>query len=266
MAGYTYFDIGTSGKMKGRIYWESRVVSVEANYSSVYARVEVARTDSYGPTTGTFTGDVNINGTAFTFSNHTSVNANWVALKDAIIDVYHNSDGTKQCFVGGTIHGPSGTSMAGQTVSGYQNVWLDTIPRKSDINAFNGNNITGNFNVTYTKKSSGFSQTLRIVANGTTIKTISNYGSGSNFSFTNAELGTLSNIMNNDVNLTAYLDTYSGGTKIGEDSRTNYCIWGRGRIKLGGTWYRAIPYIKINGVWKQAVPYVKVNGSWKKGV
>lgn len=268
MAGYTYFDIGTSGKMKGRIYWESQSNGVSANSSSVYARVEVARTDSYGPTTGTFTGDVNINGTAYTFSNHTSVNANWVSLKDARVNVAHNSDGTKVCFIGGTIHGPSGTSMEGKTVTGYINATLDTIPRASDLTGFSGTDITGSFSATYSAKSTSFTHTLRITSGSTTIKTISNYSSGSGFSFTTAELNTLNGLMTatNTINLTANLDTYNGSTKVGTSTRTNTCTWRRARIKLGGTWYKAIPYIKINGVWKQAIPFVKVNGAWKKGV
>lgn len=267
MAGYTYFSIGTSGRLQGRVYWESQSNGVSANSSSVYARVEVARTDAYGPTYGTWTGDVNINGTSQGFSQYAEVNDGWVSLKDMRINVGHNSDGTKQCYIGATVHGPSGTSMEGITVSGGITATLDTIPRASEIGTFSGTDVTGNFSVTYTAKSSSFTHKLRIVTGSTTLKTISNYGSGTSFSFTTSELTTLGNLMTatNTVNLTAYLDTYNGSTKIGDSSKTNSCTWRRARIKLGGAWKKAIPYIKINGAWHQAIPFVKVNGSWKKG-
>lgn len=38
------------------------------------------------------------------------------------------------------------------------------------------------------------------------------------------------------------------------------------RVKVGGVWKMAIPYIKINGVWKMAQPFVKVAGIWKKAI
>lgn len=36
------------------------------------------------------------------------------------------------------------------------------------------------------------------------------------------------------------------------------------RIKVGGVWKEAIPYVKVGGVWKLAQPYTKVSGTWKK--
>lgn len=36
------------------------------------------------------------------------------------------------------------------------------------------------------------------------------------------------------------------------------------RVKVGGVWKYAVPYVKVAGVWKLAEPYVKVGGVWKK--
>lgn len=36
------------------------------------------------------------------------------------------------------------------------------------------------------------------------------------------------------------------------------------RVKVGGVWKEAIPYVKVGGVWKLAQPFVKVSGTWKK--
>ena len=74
---------------------------------------------------------------------------------------------------------------------------------------------------------------------------------------------------NNDtVNISAVIETYNGGTKIGESSvLTNTCTINRNVwIKVNGVWKRGIPYVKINGVWKAGVPYIKVNGDWRKAI
>jgi hypothetical protein len=35
------------------------------------------------------------------------------------------------------------------------------------------------------------------------------------------------------------------------------------RVRDGGTWKFAVPYVKVAGVWRPAVPYVNVSGEWK---
>ena len=34
------------------------------------------------------------------------------------------------------------------------------------------------------------------------------------------------------------------------------------RVKVGGVWKNAIPYVKVAGVWKAAVVYIKKSGAW----
>lgn len=36
------------------------------------------------------------------------------------------------------------------------------------------------------------------------------------------------------------------------------------RVRIGGIWKYAIPYIKVSGIWKMATPFVKRAGVWKK--
>jgi len=36
------------------------------------------------------------------------------------------------------------------------------------------------------------------------------------------------------------------------------------RVKVGGLWKYAVPYVKVNGVWVMAQPFVKVAGVWKQ--
>ena len=126
-------SLGTSGKLKGRITWSSVSNGTNANTSTVTATIQAARTDAYGPTYGTWTGNLNIGGTNKTFSVYKSINDSWVTLYSFSITKAHNDDGTGTCSISGKINGPSGTSMAGISVSGSQTVTLDTIPRYATI-------------------------------------------------------------------------------------------------------------------------------------
>lgn len=77
--------------------------------------------------------------------------------------------------------------------------------------------------------------------------------------------------------------TSIGGLKPG----TMYNFWSRGRnavgwgpwsvgssvrtdsgarVKVNGVWKQAVPYVKVNGVWKLAQPYSKINGVWRKSI
>jgi len=38
------------------------------------------------------------------------------------------------------------------------------------------------------------------------------------------------------------------------------------RIRDGGVWKLAVPYVKVAGVWKLGVPFMKVSGTWKSMV
>jgi hypothetical protein len=38
------------------------------------------------------------------------------------------------------------------------------------------------------------------------------------------------------------------------------------RVKVGGVWKVAVPYVKVGGTWKQAIAYGKVGTAWKQGI
>ena len=87
---------------------------------------------------------------------------------------------------------------------------------------------------------------------------------------------------------TAFMNGGNGGVTItGLSPAQTYFVWSRGRnangwgpwsnrlsartvagarIKSGGAWHEAIPYVKVNGVWRLAQPYAKSGGTWKKGI
>ena len=118
----------TKASLEGRINWSSSSLGSDRNASSVYAELQVRRNDGY-TTTGTWTGFLEINDDQRNFSVRASVGSDWVTLISFSIEKAHNSDGTGSCDISGTGNGPSGTSMSGHSVSGSENVTLDTIPR-----------------------------------------------------------------------------------------------------------------------------------------
>lgn len=122
--------------LEGRINWSSTSNGSSSNTSNVWAELQVRRNDGY-TTTGTWNGALNIGGTEQSFSIHMSLSTSWVTVKSFTkSNVAHNDNGTGTCWISGYCNGPSGTSMAGATVSGNQTVTLDTIPRYLSITGF----------------------------------------------------------------------------------------------------------------------------------
>ncbi len=189
-------------------------------------------------------------------------------LSSGSFTVGHNSDGTKsiscsaECSGGGS-YGPGNGSCSGTLA-------LTTIPRSAVINTFNGDDIDGNFVVGYTKYVNDWQYYLRLsIQNGAQLRR-EPYASGTTFKLTEEEKNTIYNSIgdNDTVNISAVIETYNGGTKVGESSAsTNTCNVNRNMyLNVSGTWKRGIPYIKVNGEWKKGVPYIKINGEWKKAI
>lgn len=122
-------DLGSSGKMSGRITWSSSSNGPQNNNSNVTATLQVRRNDGYGPTTGTFTGSLFIHDEQQDYSVHARVSSDWITLKSFSKTVGHSGDGKGSCHIWGNISGPSGTSMSGSYVEADTWVTLDTIPR-----------------------------------------------------------------------------------------------------------------------------------------
>lgn len=128
-------SLGTSGAIIGQIIWSSSSNGTVANSSQVTASIQVKKTsNTTQSTTGTWTGNLNINGDNRTFSIRKEVSKNsWVTLSSFTITKSHNSDGTGTCYIQGKIQGPAGTSQSSSIVQGSKTVTLDTIPRQATI-------------------------------------------------------------------------------------------------------------------------------------
>lgn len=137
------------------------------------------------------------------------------------ITVAHHGDGTlsgyafthwEKSYNSGYIP-PSGNAVTGW-------VALTTIPRASSIDSFTGTDIEGNFKVTYTAKSSSFTNKLRISIPNVVALQTNNYASGTNFTLSASAKQEIYNRITsgNSITLGAVIETWSGSTKIGESS------------------------------------------------
>lgn len=121
-----------NSKLEGRVVWSSTSNGSSANSSKVTASTQVRRTDKY-TTTGTWSGDANINYVPESYSVHTSVSSNWVTMKTITKTIQHDDNGTKNCWISGYCNAPTGTALEGTVISGGYEVALDTIPRYASV-------------------------------------------------------------------------------------------------------------------------------------
>ena len=143
-------NLGTDNHLTGQIVWSATANGTAANTSTVTITLQVARAYGSSYTTGgTFTGSVTLGGTTKTFSKYAECSTSWVTLYTLTITKAHNNDGTGTCYIAGTINGPTGTTMAGRSVSSSKTVTLDTIPRYASIVSVANFTDEGNPAITY---------------------------------------------------------------------------------------------------------------------
>lgn len=129
------FTFGASGYLQGKIDWSSSSNGSNANSSNVTANLYARRTNNYTTTGRSWSGYVKIGSaqTNINFSSSVSVGESWVLMATVSTTIGHNSNGTGSATVAGSITGPSGTALSGNTTSGSQTVTLDTIPRYASV-------------------------------------------------------------------------------------------------------------------------------------
>lgn len=215
-AGST-FEFGPSGYLQGRIIWSSTSNGSVANSSNVSATLQIHRTNS-ATTTGTFSGALNINGDNRGWSWYGSISNGWVSVTSFTVTVGHEADGSRTCYIGGSVNGPSGTSLSGNTSSGSQTVTLDKINRYAIITNAMDFNDEQNPTVTFTNPGN-FPLALYLTDTSNNIiitRTKGIYTSPYTFQLTDAERNTLrSKIPNsNSMSIRYSIGTYLTNTDI----------------------------------------------------
>lgn len=175
----------------------------------------------------------------------------------------HDSNGNFSAYIGASINTTYKSGSTGGTLT------LPKINRQSTINSFTGTDINSNFNATYTAYTN-YENRLRIsIPNVVALQTFNNYVSGTNVKLSNSAKQQIKQYTSaKTVTLGGVIETWNGGTKIGESSEINISVKiPKGvHIKVNGTWKEAVPYVRVNGEWKESIPHIKVNGTWKEGI
>ena len=161
-----------------------------------------------------------LDGTYIHSGNYTfSPGYHLLGTKDIVVG--HNADGS---YPGRNV-GISASSwhMSGAT-SG--NIYAGKINRLAVINTFTGNDINGNFNVTYTSYISTYTYKLRLsIPNVIALETYE-YASNTTFTLSNETIEYLYTYTTNSntVRLGAVIETWNGNTKLGESTELiNVC-------------------------------------------
>lgn len=129
-----YIDFAASGNLDGRIYWSATAGDMKANSSKVSASLQVRKVSATQATTGTFSYKLTIGSKSTSGSISKSVITDWVTIATlSNVEIAHNSDGTGSVKISGSASGPSGTTLAGLSVSGNKTVTLDKIARYATI-------------------------------------------------------------------------------------------------------------------------------------
>lgn len=191
--------------------------NIAGNSSTVVFKWTSTQTgDSWNGNTRTAKYWIRINGgTETEYSvQYTLPKASTKIIVNQTLTVPHNNDGTGSVSVRTWMD----TKISAGVVEKSQTLTLTTIPRASKINSFTGTDLSGSFNVSYTSYSSSFTNKLRIsVPNVKALETF-NYTSGTTFKLSQASLNYLYSYMSNTnkVQIGAVIETWNGGTKIGE--------------------------------------------------
>ena len=265
--GYDWINVGNWSVNKGQatLYvWVDVKLNrqdINGNYSVVDTRLNTTITNSLSGSGYNFllTGSAGKSGSGvWYFTNETILTGQYVVAHDA----NGNATSTASGYVGNTYWGID------QWVSGSFS--LPTIPRASTINSFTGTDITKTFKATYTAKSSAYTNKLRISIPGVkALEVFNNYVSGSNVYLSKASVDYIKNYTRNKtIQLGGVIETWYGGTKIGESSEIKItCNIRRDMyIMVNGTYKRATAYVRVGGSWKEARPYLRNNNQWKEGI
>lgn len=205
-------SLGTSGAILGQIVWSSSSNGTAANSSQVTASIQVKKTsNTTASTTGTWTGNLNLNGDSRNFSIKKEVSKNsWVTLSSFTITKSHNSDGTGTCYIQGRIQGPAGTSQASSVVQGSQTVTLDNIPRQATITSAQNFTDIQNPTIQYTNPAGNSVSSLQACISLTgsqpdiAYRDISKTGTSYTFNLTEAERNILRQATPNSNTLAVY--------------------------------------------------------------
>lgn len=180
------------------------------NKSDVTVTLQLSKSKSSSSSTyGTGSWGLNINGTSYSFSSSVTIPANgtYVTVATKTVTIDHNSDGTKQIWIGAT-GGIPGTSYTTTEIG--QTVTLKPIPRASTVSGFSFTNgyIEQGIDFTISSKVSSYYHAVHLYIPDTS-------GTGFNLTAGARKLGGKHHINFTDAQLQSIYKTLSSKTSSG---------------------------------------------------
>lgn len=151
-----------------------------------------------------------------------------IVIASGSINVGHNADGTKTIGTSASFSPGKSASYYPGAISCSGALTLSTIPRASVIGTVSFSNFWSAFRVTYTKYYSGFVCKLRVsIPTVEMLQTFDGYNSGASVAFSSSVQNTIMNKLINagSIKLGFVIETWSGGTKIGESTESVITIY-----------------------------------------
>ena len=164
-------------------------------------------------------GTLNIDGTAYNFTFNASLSGNQTkTVYEQTVNIYHNSDGTRSCYIGLDLG--IAVTLSGKywgTVSTNGTATFDTIPRRTTITGITGDWFGDTMTVTVDRKSGNFTSTVYLVVGGEWYNTVWRSWD-TTLSFT-IPLEAMNKITTStECTAQVVVETWNGDTHIGSDT------------------------------------------------
>ena len=154
------------GRLAAKIEWSATADPSTNSSKNVTAYIYVRKYDPSMtltiPTTGTWSFNLNINGSNVSGTAYASVLLDWVLVgTHKVSSIDHDGDGSKSITISGSVSGPAGTGFAGHTTSGSGTATFDRIARASTILSAANVTLGGFSNVKWYPLSTAFRYKLK---------------------------------------------------------------------------------------------------------
>lgn len=130
-------DLTSSKAWAGKIAWSS-TVNIGGNYSDVYVKATMRKTDGYLTSSNSYTsGTISIDGKQYNLKGYQEFKDEVIIFEDTI-RVTHGGDGTKSITISLTCNGQADTALSGYQLKGNGVAVMDAVPRGSSLTVENG--------------------------------------------------------------------------------------------------------------------------------